>query len=606
MKKFSQILWLNILFIILLCGSSLAQTEKPQIAKVIETKTVTEDKKEVEKVEKTETNALPSTILVRAGIDSSNALTFSLNDAIKKALENNNDVEIAKNDVKIAENQLRSIRGFYDPGFNLSPTFSRSSSTGSSASNDFRFDSDMGKNLKRGGGSYQIFYNTSQSGRNSANNTAFNQTSSLGNSSSITYFTTLGIRYTQPLFRGRQIDQTRQQIKIQKKRLEQSDSDFRLRTIQVISQVQQAYWDLVFALRDQQNRVDNLNLTKENLRRVEAQIAAGTVAPLAKAEVSTELANREFEVISATEQVSQAENRLKQLMLKDVLATEWNASIVPTDKPAFNDEPIKFEDALKEATSNRPELRRLKLEREINSVEVEFAKEQVKPRIDFVSSFSLQGLSLGNVNTSTTNVPLINSTIPNFNADSFLYNIICGVSSPPATCSPIPQIPISGSPNYFKGGYGRSFTNLFRSDAPNYSFGVTISFPLKNTKAKADLAIAEIQQTQIDARTRTQEQTILVEVRNAVQSVESARQRVIAARKARENAEIQLNGERKLYEVGRSTTFLLFQRENALTNARNSEIRAETDYNKSLSELQRVTFSTFRINRIELETPTVK
>ncbi|MCU0239711.1 MAG: TolC family protein [Pyrinomonadaceae bacterium] len=605
MKKFSQILWLNILFIILLCGSSLAQTEKPQIAKVIETKTVTEDKKDVEKVEKSETNVLPSTILVRSGIDSSNALTFSLNDAIKKALENNNDVEIAKNEVKIAENQLRSIRGFYDPSFNLSPTFSRSSSTGSSASNDFRFDSDMGKNLKRGGGSYQIFYNTSQSGRNSANNTAFNQTSSLGNSSSITYLTSLGIRYTQPLFRGRQIDQTRQQIKIQKKRLEQSDSDFRLRTIQVISQVQQAYWDLVFALRDQQNRVDNLNLTKENLRRVEAQIAAGTVAPLAKAEVSTELANREFEVISATEQVSQAENRLKQLILKDVLATEWNASIVPTDKPAFSDEPIKFEDALKEATSNRPELRRLKLEREINSVEVEFAKEQVKPKIDFVSSFSLQGLSLGNVNTSTTNVPLINSAIPSFNADSFLYRAICGATPNIPNCL-IPPISVPGSPNYFKGGYGRSFANLFRSDAPNYSFGVTISFPLKNTKAKADLAIAEIQQNQIDARTRTQEQTILVEVRNAVQSVESARQRVIAARKARENAEIQLNGERKLYEVGRSTTFLLFQRENALTNARNSEIRAETDYNKSLSELQRVTFSTFRINRIELETPTVK
>ena len=43
--------------------------------------------------------------------------------------------------------------------------------------------------------------------------------------------------------------------------------------------------------------------------------------------------------------------------------------------------------------------------------------------------------------------------------------------------------------------------------------------------------------------------------------------------------------EQRLYQVGRSTTFLLFQRENALTNARNAELRAETDYNKALAEI---------------------
>ena len=96
---------------------------------------------------------------------------------------------------------------------------------------------------------------------------------------------------------------------------------------------------------------------------------------------------------------------------------------------------------------------------------------------------------------------------------------------------------------------------------------------------------------------------MIAEVRNAVQSVETARERVLTARRARENAEIQLNGERKLYEVGRSTTFLLFQRENALTNARNAEIRAETDYNKALADLQRATSTTFRANNITVDSP---
>jgi outer membrane protein TolC len=78
---------------------------------------------------------------------------------------------------------------------------------------------------------------------------------------------------------------------------------------------------------------------------------------------------------------------------------------------------------------------------------------------------------------------------------------------------------------------------------------------------------------------------------------------VLTARRARENAEIQLEGERKLFDVGRSTTFLLFQRENALTNARNSEIRAETDYNKAISDLQSATSTTFRVNNIEVDSP---
>ncbi len=102
---------------------------------------------------------------------------------------------------------------------------------------------------------------------------------------------------------------------------------------------------------------------------------------------------------------------------------------------------------------------------------------------------------------------------------------------------------------------------------------------------------------------RSQEQIVVSEVRNAVQAVETARLRVLTSRRARENAEIQLEGERKLFEVGRSTTFLLFQRENALTNARNAEIRSETDYNKSLSDLQRSTSTTFRLNNIDVESP---
>ncbi len=78
---------------------------------------------------------------------------------------------------------------------------------------------------------------------------------------------------------------------------------------------------------------------------------------------------------------------------------------------------------------------------------------------------------------------------------------------------------------------------------------------------------------------------------------------MLSAREARTNAELQLEGEQRLYQVGRSTTFLLFQRENALANARASELRAETDYNKALADLQRATSTTLRANNVVVDTP---
>jgi len=162
---------------------------------------------------------------------------------------------------------------------------------------------------------------------------------------------------------------------------------------------------------------------------------------------------------------------------------------------------------------------------------------------------------------------------------------------------------IPAPPPYLVGGFRQSLANTFRTDAPNYSVGLTISLPWRNRTAKANLAGAEIQRSQIASMTREQEQVVVVEVRNAVQAVETARQRVLTSRRARENAEKQLEGERLLFESGKSTTFLLFQRENTLTNARNSEIRAQTDYSKAVADLQRATSTTFQINNIEVESP---
>ncbi|HYP51808.1 MAG TPA: TolC family protein [Pyrinomonadaceae bacterium] len=588
--------------------SAMAQTPDaaPQIAKNAEVSTTEKpSEKSPEKVEKpvektVETRSV--NILHRVGVQTAETLPLTLNEAIRRALENNNSIEVARDDVRFQETQLRSQLGIYDPVFSISPNLTRNSTTGSRATNDFRLNSDVSGLIRRGGGNYRVFFDNVRTENSFSQQQLSSGNTSTGGAGAL-FSSGLGVSYTQPLMRDFRIDNTRRQIRIQRRFLQQTDADFRRQTTDVIAQVQRGYWDLVFALRDQQNRVANLNLARENLRQVEAKIEAGTSAPVERAEVATELANREGEVLLATQQVTTAENNLKTLLLRDITAPEWNRSIVPTDRPVYSDEAIVLDDAIKDAVENRPELQRLKLAREINAINIEFFKNQTKPQVDLNTTFSLNGFSQGGTFSRETQfVPLISGD-PQNNAFAFLLQQIRRFHGGLPTDSEIPLVPIPPTPSFLTGGFNRSFLNLFRSDAPNYTVGVTFSFPLRNRTARANLAGARVQEEQIGAQTRAQEQTIIADVRNAVQAVETARQRVLVARRARENAEIQLEGERKKYEFGSSSTFLLFQRENTLANARNAEIRAETDFNKALADLQRATSTTFRANNIEVSSP---
>ena len=506
---------------------------------------------------------LPS--LDRLGIQSGNTVSLSLNDAIRRALENNNDIQVARDDVRYNESVLRGLHGVYDPVFTYAPEinnfvrpvtsiFAGGTSTGTVSVTDLNNNFSISKQFGKGGGNYSYFFNNTRETSNatSATLTPF-------------YSANQGLQLTQPLWRNRSIDRFRQQIRVQRKRLEQSDADFRRSTIEIISQVQRAYWDLVFALRDQENQIANLNLARENFRRTEASVAAGAAAPLERAEVQTELSNRESQLLASSQQVSIAENNLKRLLLRDPASPEWSAALTPTDTPKFDDTPVNLGEAIEEARKNRPEMQRLRIQNEISDIDITYFKNQTKPLIDLNASVSTTGLA-GTVNPDV-----------------------------------LARNPGLAVPEQLVGGYGRTLRNLFSFDTRNIVVGATIQIPFRNRTAEANLAGARILKEQLAASTRSQEQVIEVEVRNSAQAVETARRRVLAAREARRNAELQLQGEQRLYQVGRSTTFLLFQRENALVNARNAELRAETDYNKALADLQRATSTTLRANNVVVE-----
>jgi outer membrane protein TolC len=543
--------------------------------------------------------------LTRIGIVSSNVVPLSLNDAIRKALLNNNDIEVARDDVRFAEQQLRALQGVYEPTFAITPqiiqnitpqqsSLGGSGSTGKTTSTILNLSPSLTRTFEKGGGTYTVSFANSH--------TTTSNSFSLINPY---YSSNLSLNINQPLLRNRSIDGNRHAIRVQKKRLEQTDSDFRQATIQMISQVQAAYWNLVFALRNQQNQLDSLNVSRQNMRNIEIEIGAGAKAPLDRAQVQTDIASREANLFIATQTVSQAENTLKQLMLRDPLAPEWSAQLTPTDTPALDMSPVNLSASLDEAHKNRPELRRLTLQKDINTVDLQYYKNQTLPQVDIQSTVATTGLAGTSLGTSAgTLVPLISGSASS-NASAFLLQQIRDLqTNAKLPLAVVPNVATSGAPASLIGGYGQDIRNLLGFSTRNITVGVAISFPLHNKTAQANLAGARIQREQLEASYRSQDQAIEMDVRNAAQAVDTTQKRMVASRQARESAEQQLSGEQKLYEVGRSTTFLLLQRQNELTSARTSELQAQTDYNKALADLQRATSATLRVNNVVVQDPT--
>ena len=555
--------------------------------------------------------------LTRIGVGGG-ALPLSLNEAIRLALENNNDIEVSRDNVRIAETTLRSLQGVYDPTFNinnvrLSQTvlqYPREANNflidhwplytdvtfpsvnvpgGTTSSNTIKernitISPTLTKQFSAGGGQYKVFFDNQRTTSNSPITTL-----------SPFYSVNLGVLFTQPLLRNRSIDVYRHDIRVQRKRLTQSDFDFRLSVIAVIAQVQQAYWESVYALRDQQNQVSSLNLAREQLNMIEERISVGASAPLERAQALTQIATSETNLLTATQYVTTTENALKQLVLRDPAAAAWSARIEPTDQPPSGAAPVNLQDALAEAFVNRPELNRLRLQQEINGVDIQYYRNQTLPRADAQSIVSTSGYA-----GSPLQKPFITGD-PTNNSTAFLFDQINqlrgALAQPPLTIPPA----TSTVPGNLVGGYFRALGNVF--DFHAVTFGLAIEIPIRNQTAKANLAGARIQAEQLSAQLRALEQTIEVDVRNSAQAVEITRRQILAARAARESAEIQLAGEQKRYRTGLSTTFLVFQFQNQLVNARTAEIRAEANYNQAVANLQRATATTLRANNVKVTPP---
>jgi outer membrane protein len=528
----------------------------------------------------------------RVGVQTSNRVPLTLREAVMMALENNRDIEIERLNTRMNEFDLRAAKGVYDPALTASVFYDHSvtpvasllagGADGRLKTTDFAGTSKITHRLPWQGGSVEAVFDQSRG-----------TTQNLFNSLNPQFTTSLSVEFSQPLFRNRRIDEPRRQIKIAKKRLDLSDSQFRQRAIEIVAKVERAYWDLVFAIRDEEIKRESVELARTQLAHNERLVEQGALAPVDVISTRVEVERRTDEAEAAVETIQRAENALKALTLASGDTGMWNATLAPVEKPELDSSALMpFDDALKLAFKNRPEMEQYRLRGELNNIDVDYFRDQTKPRIDLIASYGTFGLA----GKARTDLNPISSSQEKLFARVNQLSQIAGLPV-------LPQFPFGATPEKFIGGYGQSLGNLFRNDYRAWRVGVNIELSFGNRTAKAHLGRALVEGKQIDAQRQRAEQMIEVEVRNALQAVETARRRVEAAKNSRVNAELQHSSERRKFDAGQSTNFFVLDRQNALSAARGRELKALTDYNKAVSELQSALSTTLVNNNVAVASP---
>ena len=423
----------------------------------------------------------------RVGVDMLRQKPMALKEAIVKGLENNIDIEVTRQDVKIAEFDLKAADGSYEPQFtgesffNSSTTpnisiFSRATeTTNNSVGNNARFTGFI-----RGSGASYFAELSNQ------RVTTDNPISILSPQSN----TSLTFGFVQPLFRGRSFDERRRVVEIAKKNLSLTDAEFRQKAIEITSNIQRAYWDLTFSLKNLQVQRDGVRDAKDQLEHNRRLVKQGVLAPVDIIAAETQVANLELQVYKALENVNRSENRLKGLISGDRNEAIWSEAILPTDSVDLEAPRTRLNDAIALALANRPEMESLKIASDVNKINQKYFREQDKPQIDLTATYSTSGVS-GSFNE--------------------------GLETPfqPSSCDPDPTSPqcqadiialnnsIRQNATAFTGGFGSNVSDLVLNRYPTFRVGVTINLPLFGNKtAKANFGKSLVEGTKIETQRR--------------------------------------------------------------------------------------------------------
>jgi outer membrane protein TolC len=473
---------------------------------------------------------------------------LSIDEAVRLAVENNLGLTIARVDPLLEDINLTSVRTAWAPTFNtsfltnstVSPNTGFLSGASGNASTDKRVNTDVSvSQLLPWGGNYSVGWS---SARSTTNNVFSNFSPQLRSSFSFSF--------SQPLLRNFRIDNTRQQLLTSLLQREIADVQLRQTLASTERNVRNAYWELVYARQFLEVQQQSLDLAQENLRNTRARIEIGTTPPIDEIEPEAEVAQREEAVITAQSAIAAAEDTLRTLIFDPADPDFWSIAIQPSDLPTFTPTVIDPEAAIRNALDRRSDLEQSRVALEQSDISIEYLRNQTLPEVTADFDYSVSGVG----GTQLIRSGQIGGDVIDQNQRSF----------------------------------GSVIGDLVTNDFPTWNARVTIRYPLGQSPQQASLARARLQYNRTLTQVRQQEMQVALQVRDVSRQVQTNQQRIGVTQQAREFAERRLDAEVRKLAAGTSTNYLVLQAQRDLAQARNTELSAIIDYQRSLVDLATV------------------
>ncbi len=494
-------------------------------------------------------------------VPSSNERLIGLRNVLSITLQNNVAIAVQEYQTGIRHQEITGQDASFDPSIVIEGRASESESQVASAfaapdvSNTERQNWKLGLSQKLiTGTQYELNY----TGFRDETNSAFAGLNPQ-------YTSRVEVNITHPLLKNFGISTNKKDIFIAQNNLDISEFEFQSRVIDIITNAENTYWDLVFTREDLKVKEQSVTRALDLERRVRAQVKVGTLAPIEILQAQSEVASREEGVLLAQKAIADTEDQLKNIMNINFDSPEGLKTFKPLDPADFQvGKKIILNEAITEALESRPDFLVRKKELASQDITVKFNENQLYPSLDLVGTFGLNGLS--------------------------------------GTAAPLQGFGGGGvATSRFGGNYGESLDDAFSGNFKSWEVGLLLSYPIGNRAAKSRLTASRLQASQRLLEIKDLEKSIVVEVRQASRQIVTDIKRVHSARVARRLAQEKLVAEEKKFAVGLSTSFKVLEFQTDLAEQESRELKAIIDYKKSLSNFKKVKASTLSAHNISLD-----
>jgi len=479
---------------------------------------------------------------------------LTLQEAVTLALKNNVNLQIQVSDSEVSQYQLQYQKGSYIPRLGLKVDRSQNDSP---ASDIFAGESDTNSSSEWRG-TFTISQKIPSNGVLSLRAIATRATdSSTRTTIDPSLTSSLALNFSQPLIKGFGLLSANKEIRVAANNMESSQHQLKQAIIDLAYEIENAYWNLVYAYQNLEARKTSLQLSQDLLRQNEIKVKVGTAAPIEILEAKADVANYEGQLIQAEKDIQSRDEELKRLLN----LSRDDMVLLPSERPQVEPQQVDLNAFLEEALQGRPDMQRAQLAMKNQGIEVSYQRNQNLPDLQLVAQY----VAYGQGGTQVDRYP-----------------------------------PFTDASELKTRTFWDAVEDTLKRKYNGFSVSLDLKIPVVFKQEKAQLAIAKLNFEKALLTLKNTENTVYSEVKQVIKELETNRKLAEANRISVDLYEQKLKAEEKKLSVGLSTNFQVLQYLGQFTDAQNRALQSQISYKLTLARMNKILGRTLKAYNITL------